>query len=146
MAVYTIEPKKGFTHVLRAYSDADNMVEVELRDGVKPFDYSSCTDISILVGETQIAAFDKTNAGNGILGFSLSGIEPGGYLVSITVTIDGRKLSFGTVRVFVETVKSCKDIPVYNDDPDVPKELVTNDNVNTSTETLHYVLCTVQSK
>lgn len=125
MEFYHLEPLKGFTHVLRAFTDVDHYVEVELMMNHTPLDCSEATGVMVTADKYSLAseAFDLSSMSEGILRMSFKGVPVGGYRATITVAFQDRTIVFGTVTVFVDDTGRSDDIAVFHQYPDTEDEL-----------------------
>ena len=126
MEFYHIEPLIGFTHVLKAYTDVDHFIEVQLMLNHTPLDCSAAVGVSATADKNKLApeAFDLSQMDKGILRISFKGVPAGGYRVPITVAFPGKAIVFGSITVFVSDTTRSDDIAVFHQYPDTEEEVI----------------------
>ena len=124
MEFYHIEPQIGFTHVLKAYTDVDHFIELQLMLNHTPLDCSAAIGVSATADKYKLKpeAFDLSQMDKGILKINFKGIPVGGYRVPITVAFPDRTIVFGSVTVFVSDTTRSDDIAVFHQYPDTEPE------------------------
>lgn len=117
MNYYHLEPLKGFTHVLRAYTDVNHYVEVELQKNHAPFDCSDTTEITVRAGSCILCddALDLSLLDQGILRMSFKGVPVGSYRVPITLSFSDKPdiVFTGGVTVFVADTSSDAEVTKF---------------------------------
>ena len=125
MEFYHIEPQIGFTHVLKAYTDVDHFIELQLMPNHTPLDCSAAIGVRLPPINTSwspkpsMSQMDKS-----ILKINFKGIPVGGYRVPITVAFPDRNIVFGSVTVFVSDTTRSDDIAVFHQYPDTEEETI----------------------
>lgn len=126
MEFYHIEPQIGFTHVLKAYTDVDHFIELQLMLNHTPLDCSAAIGVSATADKYKLKpeAFDLSQMDKGILKINFKGIPVGGYRVPITVAFPDRNIVFGSVTVFVSDTTRSDDIAIFHQYPDTEEETI----------------------
>ena len=124
MEFYHIEPQIGFTHVLKAYTDVDHFIELQLMLNHTPLDCSAAIGVSATADKYKLKpeAFDLSQMD--ILKINFKGIPVGGYRVPITVAFPDRNIVFGSVTVFVSDTTRSDDIAIFHQYPDTEEETI----------------------
>lgn len=129
MNYYHLEPLKGFTHVLRAYTDVNHYVEVELQKNHAPIDCSDATDVIVRAGSCYLCdeGLDLSMMDKGILRMSFKGVPVGSYHVPITLSFNDKPdiVFTGGVTVFVADTSDDAEVTTFY--PTEEEEEVTSD-------------------
>lgn len=117
MNYYHLEPLKGFTHVLRAYTDVNHFVEVELLKNNAPLDCSDVSEVIVRAGECYLCddAIDLSYIDKGILRLSFKGVPVGSYHVPVTLSFNDQPdiVFTGGVTVFVADTSSDEEVTTF---------------------------------
>ena len=117
MNYYHLEPLKGFTHVLRAYTDVNHFVEVELLKNNEPIDCSDVSEVTVRAGECYLCddAIDLSYIDKGILRLSFKGVPVGSYHVPVTLSFNDQPdiVFTGGVTVFVADTSSDEEVTTF---------------------------------
>ena len=117
MNYYHLEPLKGFAHVLRAYTDVNHFVEVELLKNNAPLDCSDVSEVIVRAGECYLCddAIDLSYIDKGILRLSFKGVPVGSYHVPVTLSFNDQPdiVFTGGVTVFVADTSSDEEVTTF---------------------------------
>ncbi len=139
MNYYHLEPLKGFTHVLRAYTDVNHYIEVELEKNHAPIDCSDATDVTVRAGSCLLCdeAIDLSLIDKGILRLCFKGVPVGSYHVPITLSFNDKPdiVFTGGVTVFVANTSDDTEVTTFYPADEEEEEVTSDADTQPETDT-----------